>query len=593
MRKRQETQKVRFALVSASQDVSTLNLNEGLKTNFEIDFVANDLKNPESTENGQIDRQKFHIDFQKKILVSPYWGAAINYPESQKQNPVTKYLRSDPNNSQIVFTLEKFPKRQNCNKRIVPISHYEEKLSIKEKAKNLICLLLDQYGFLPSFTMIKETMLSSVSTVEELHELENSMEAIRNMIKNRKTKMLLEKTMIDDMDADLELYNKHNNTDQINKRRLSISEMRQKINFQGKEESFLKSHLFDLETNEIAFLLYASFIIEHAEEVGIRELFVDSTKSIVPFKECHLININGILGNNDSCGVALIHVITNQKTTGFYKKLISKVLSILNYPKVPVHLDFDKTQLMAFANLNIKPCYFHFSQAICGWLKRKLYIEKANGNKGRYSYTLLQLARCFPWISSKHQKEFVNIMREQANTSLDREFLNYIIQTFVEGSFAKLFPLNIDDRNTNNISEGIFSVYSRRFGKIPTAFELFRFLSLNTKTQLFQNKSQAKESKFCKQYQTFLKKIAQNYQTQKEFRHHINRTFCIGELLDADLIDTEDEIELDIFDQIDMKRICVSDKEFKSFGGAVIKRDPLGNKRKTKGPQARIKKITK
>ena len=219
-------------------------------------------------------------------------------------------------------------------------------------------------------------------------------------------------------------------------------------------------------------------------------------------------------------------------------------------------------------------------------------IEKGIGKPIAYSYTLLQMARIYPFIAKKHQDQFAQMMELQSKNIIDTEFFDYLNSTYISGSTGRNFPLNIMEANTNNVSEAIFSVYSRNFPKVPTPFDFFRFLAHQIKTQIdFRNLRKKKDVEISIDYLTFMQRISSEYQSEDEFEKVICSIFKFQIGKDQEF-ETDDELNDDIFTQIKTKRINVSNKEFMQDSKHVIKRDPLGNKLKVKGPRIKKRKFS-
>jgi len=99
--------------------------------------------------------------------------------------------------------------------------------------------------------------------------------------------------------------------EQINKQHISLKDMPFKSEIDDIKENFMKSHLYDENSNEIAYLMYSSAMIKKSIDHGIDKLYIDSTKSIVTFESFHRIKINSILKGDDQRSKTLLLILNN------------------------------------------------------------------------------------------------------------------------------------------------------------------------------------------------------------------------------------------------------------------------------------------
>ena len=116
----------------------------------------------------------------------------------------------------------------------------------------------------------------------------------------------------------------------------------------------------------MAYFLYGDCLLDKEKTVGVKELFIVSTKSIVLFKEFNFLNVNGILNSKERRGKTILQVLTNQKLVKFYAKIFQRVMALIDSPQIPVHVDFEPTQFSALGNFNIKPVIFTFRKRNMG-----------------------------------------------------------------------------------------------------------------------------------------------------------------------------------------------------------------------------------
>ena len=164
------------------------------------------------------------------------------------------------------------------------------------------------------------------------------------------------------------------------------------------------------------------------------------------------------------------------------------------------------------------------------------------------------MMRSYPFIASKHQKAFVEMMRSQIKHAVDGQLLSYFESTFSVTRFGRNFPIQISEDNTNNVSEAIFSVYSRSFSKVPSSFEFFSFLSWHMKTQIdFRNLRRQTQKERSLEYDRFMISISKEYQSDQLFENTICSIFKLENPKEEEF-ETDDEIADDVFTQMATRR---------------------------------------
>ncbi|CAF1030017.1 unnamed protein product [Brachionus calyciflorus] len=192
--------------------------------------------------------------------------------------------------------------------------------------------------------------------------------------------------------------------------------MLEEINF----PEFLMTTLPSIDGKSNKFLFYdsgaddkpRSFIFTTSNNLNLLEnshLFADGTFDIAPRLFLQTYTIHAIV--NGRC-LPLVYILLPGKSQALYSRVLDVISSMLKSPPKSLMLDFERAFInaahIAFKNISIHGCFFHFKQAI--WRKiqeiglAKIYSENSEIRK------ILKIAQVLDFIPPNDVKYQFNLL---------------------------------------------------------------------------------------------------------------------------------------------------------------------------------------
>lgn len=318
---------------------------------------------------------------------------------------------------------------------------------------------------------IKKIFTSSFAQEETCNTFYGSslQEDVKNLYSNFKKRL---------RKVESELFELRDNDVKLLPSKFDLSPFKRVLVMNNQMDSYFKKVIYNDEKN-FALVMYSNFKVEKIKRVGFEHVFIDGTKSYIPYKQNYqLIMINLLLKNDQTAtGISALVKGSNQQ---IYESLLTYACTILDLRDKHIHTDFERALLNASSKISskINLCYFHYSRN----LQDKVRDLQRTHKKKRISKRLYEYGKILMFVPPQyvdfHRKYMTHLAGKSKN---NKRFLNYLDSTYIDKRYRDVLYQKHSKFLTNNIAESVNGQMSNHFKMKPKKYEWLDFMLFNEK----------------------------------------------------------------------------------------------------------------